>query len=56
MTINQYARTAGTKLVDIFDSGLHQSRTFKFTVAGRTAVSSPSVSTTVGLDGLVAVY
>ncbi|HWA67021.1 MAG TPA: S53 family peptidase [Mycobacteriales bacterium] len=56
LTINEYARTPGTKVVDIFDSGRRQTRTFKFTVLDRTAVASPSTSGNVGIDGLLAIY
>jgi kumamolisin len=56
MTINLYARTAGSKVVDIFDSGTRQSRTFKFTVVAGTAKGSAAFAATVGVDGLIVFY
>ncbi|HEX3898096.1 MAG TPA: S53 family peptidase [Mycobacteriales bacterium] len=56
MRINLYARTAGEKVVDIFDSGTRQSRTFKFTVLSGTAKGSAAYAANVGVDGLIVLY
>jgi hypothetical protein len=55
-TLNLYAPTAGSRLVDIFDSGTRQSRTFKFTVVSGTRKGSPAYAANAGVDAVVVQY
>jgi kumamolisin len=56
MTINLYAPIAGEKVVDVFDSGTRQARTFRFTVLSGTAKGSAAFAATVGVDALIVQY
>ncbi|HVW81403.1 MAG TPA: hypothetical protein VHB69_10765 [Mycobacteriales bacterium] len=55
-TLNLYSPTPGTKVVDIFDSGTRQSRTFKLTVVGGTRKGSAAYAANAGVDGLIVGY